>query len=150
MARLLLLITRNKKAGCPMPNAGKAATPVLSCRVDASLQRVAEVMWKHNCDYLLVVDTEGRPTGMITDRELCVAAREQDKPLAQIMVSSVADKTVFSAQCARSARAMQHLKIRRTEHNVPILDDSGSLISVVSEDILVGYLRESRGRRAKA
>lgn len=130
-----------------MPNT-TAATPVRSCRSDDSLQRVAEVMWKHDCDYLLVVDTEGRPTGMITDRELCVAAREQDKPLAQIMVSSVAAKTVFSAQLTRSARTMLHLKIKPNAHKVPILDDRGSLISVVSEDSLVGYIREFRGRRA--
>ncbi len=130
-----------------MPNT-TAATPVRSCRSDDSLQRVAEVMWKHDCDYLLVVDTEGRPTGMITDRELCVAAREQDKPLAQIMVSSVAAKTVFSAQLTRSASTMLHLQIQPNAHKVPILDDRGSLISVVSEDSLVGYIREFRGRRA--
>jgi len=109
---------------------------------------VAEVMWKHNCDYLLVVDTEGRPTGMITDRELCVAAREQDKPLAQIIVSSVASKTVFAAQRIRSVKTMRHLKTQRNAHQIPILDDKGSLINVVSEDNLVGYIREFRGRRA--
>lgn len=131
-----------------MPNTGKATTPVRSCRSDDSLQCVAEVMWKHNCDYLLVVDTEGRPTGMITDRELCVAAREQDKPLAQIMVSSVTAMTVFTAQHTRSHRTMQHLKNQRNAQKVPILDDKGSLISVVSEASLVGYIREFRGRRA--
>ncbi len=131
-----------------MPNTGKTTTPVRSCRSDDSLQSAAEAMWKHNCDYLLVVDTEGRPTGMITDRELCVAAREQDKPLAQIMVSSVTARTVFAAQGIRSVRAMQHLKIRRNARKIPILDDNGSLISVLSEDSLVGYIREFRGRRA--
>ncbi len=131
-----------------MPNTGKPTTPVRSCRSDDSLQYVAEVMWKHNCDYLLVVDTEGRPTGMITDRELCVAAREQDKPLAQIIVSSVASKTVFAAQRIRSVKTMRHLKTQRNAHQIPILDDKGSLINVVSEDNLVGYIREFRGRRA--
>jgi CBS-domain-containing membrane protein len=147
MVRLLPQSTLSKEMGSVMPNTGKATTPVRSCRSDDSLQHVAEVMWKHNCDYLLVVDTEGRPTGMITDRELCVAAREQDKPLAQIMVSSVAAKTEFCAQRARSARTMQHLKLQRNAHKVPILDDRGCLISVVSEDSLVGYIREFRGRR---
>src|ERR1039458_4956093 len=108
-----------------MPNTGKATIPVRSCRSDDSLQRVAEVMWKHNCDYLLVVDTEWRPTGMITDRELCVAAHEQDKPLAQIMVSSVAAMTVFAAQRTRSIRTIRHLEMRRNAHKVPILDDRG-------------------------
>jgi len=130
-----------------MPSTGKASTPVRSCRSDDSLQHVAEVMWKHNCDYLLIVDTEGRPTGMITDRELCAAAREQDKPLAQIIVSSVAAKTVFAAQLTRSLGTMRHLKTPRIAHQIPILDDKGSLINVVSEDNLVGYIREFRGRR---
>ena len=131
-----------------MPNSRKATAPVRSCRGDDSLQRVAEIMWKHDCDYVLVVDTEGQPTGMITDRELCTAAREQDKPLAQIMVSSVSARTIFAAQRIQSLKAMGHLNIRR--HQVPILDVRGSLINVVMDDSLVRYIRKFRAQRTYA
>ncbi len=104
-------------------------------------------MWKHDCDYVLVVDTEGQPTGMITDRELCIAAHEQDKPLAQITVSSVSNRTIFAAQRIQALKGAGHLKIRGHVHQVPILDDKGSLINVVAEDSLVRYLRAFRARR---
>jgi Mg/Co/Ni transporter MgtE len=104
-------------------------------------------MWKHDCDYVLIVDTEGQPIGMITDRELCVAAREQDKPLAHIAVSSVKTKTVFADQLKQSYRLGKHLNIRRHLHQVPILDDIGSLINVVTEDSLVNYIRKFRAHK---
>ena len=131
-----------------MPNSKKNTVPVRSCRGDDSLQRVAEIMWKHDCDYVLVVDTEGQPTGMITDRELCTAAREQDRPLAQITVSSVSERTIFAAQRIQSMRDIRHLSAHG--HQVPIFDDEGCLINVVTEDSLLRYIHKFRAQRSYA
>ena len=128
-----------------MPNSITATVPVRSCRGDDSLQHVAELMWKYDCDYVLIVDTEGQPTGMITDRELCTAAREQDKPLSQIAVSSVSERTIFAAQRIQSIQLMRHLSARG--HRVPIFDDEGSLINVVTEDSQLRYIRKFRAQR---
>ena len=131
-----------------MPHSENATVPVHSCRVDDSLQHVAEIMWKHDCSYVLVVDTEGQPTGMLTDKELCAAAREQDRPLAQIKVSSVATMTIFAAQRHRALRVAGQLHAARHMHTIPIVDSTGSLLSVVTKGNLARYLRIAKTRRA--
>jgi CBS domain-containing protein len=140
----------SKEAGHVMPNSEKAMVPVRSVHSDDSLQRVAEIMWKHDCAYVLVVDTAGQPTGMMTARELCRAVHVQDKPLAQIKVSSVSARTLFAAQRIQSSKAPEHLNVRGHAHRVPIVDDMGSLINVVTVDSLVRYIRKFRTQRIHA
>jgi predicted transcriptional regulator len=131
-----------------MPHSGKATVPVHSCRVDDSLQHVAEIMWRHDCSYVLVVDTEGQPTGMLTDKELCTAAREQDRPLAQIKVSSIAAMTIFAKQRHQALRIAGQLHVTRHMHIIPIVDGTGSLLSVATKDNLARYLRIAKTRSA--
>jgi CBS-domain-containing membrane protein len=117
---------------------------VRSCRSDDSLQRVAEIMWSHDCDYVLIVDTNGRPTGMVTDVELFAAARKQDQPLAHIRVSSIASSRAFATGTTQLLRIVGQSKTRRLAHQIPILDNEGSLVNIVTEDWLAGCTRRFR------
>ena len=127
-----------------MPHSGNITIPVHSCRVDDSLQSVAEIMWKQACNYVLVVDTEGQPTGIFTEKELCAAARQQDRPLALIKVSSVVGRRTFTAQRHPARRILGQWGESRHLHTIPILDGTGSLLSVVTRDQLASYLRSSK------
>ena len=130
-----------------MPTSEKVTVPVHSCRVDDSLQCVAEIMWIHDCSYVLVVDTNGQPTGMITDKEVCAAAKAQNRPLAQIRISSVAARTIFATQRHQKLRAVGQSRIGHHLRAIPIVDRAGGLLSVVTRDKLAWYLRSGRTRR---
>ena len=47
---------------------------VYSCQPDTDLGTVAGIMWDHDCGFVPVVDTSGAVVGLVTDRDICMAA----------------------------------------------------------------------------
>lgn len=113
---------------------------VRCCRTDDSLRLVAEIMWKHDCNYVLIVDTDGCPIGVITEQELFAVARQGGKPLAHMSVSGIASKGEFAHPGGHTRRKLGESRSSGHTHRVPILDDEGSLVNVVNEDWLSRYL----------
>jgi CBS domain-containing protein len=105
---------------------------IVTCSARDSLQQVAELMWKFDVGCLPVASDDGRVTGMITDRDVCMAAYLQGAPLRSITVSSVMSREVVTCKAGDDLRdielAMRHRQIRR----VPVTDDLGRLIGMIS------------------
>jgi len=123
---------------------------VHSCRSDDSLQRVAEVMWKHNCNYLLIVDTDGHPIGMITAHQLFLAAKQQDKPLAHIKVSSAVPRNNIVGTPTQSLTKFESHSARSYQRQVPVFDIEDSLVNIVRADWLARYLSTMRSSGSPA
>jgi CBS-domain-containing membrane protein len=96
-------------------------------------------MWRHSCAYLLIVDTDGCPTGIVTDRALFNAAQVQSKPLAQIRVSSIEHNYTLTPHRAPPLRRSEASKAPRLLHAIPVLDGDGSLVNIVTEQWLIAY-----------
>jgi hypothetical protein len=101
-------------------------------------------MWKHNRDYLLIVDTDGHPIGMITAQQLFTAAKEQDKPLAHIKVSSAVSRKGIAGTPIQSSVNFEPYSTRRNRHQVPVFDIEDCLVNIVRADWLVRYLSTMR------
>jgi CBS domain-containing protein len=56
-------------------------TAVRSCGTGDNLQLAAQIMWESDCGIVPVVDGDGRVVGVITDRDICMAAYTQGLPL---------------------------------------------------------------------
>ncbi len=69
-------------------------TAVKSCVIGDSLQRAAQLMWENDCGVVPVLDGEGRVVGMITDRDICMAAYTHGQALWQLPVSGAMAKQV--------------------------------------------------------
>jgi CBS domain-containing protein len=55
---------------------------VACCSPDDPLTAPAQIMWEHDCGAVPVIQPESRRTlGMITDRDICMAAFLQNRPL---------------------------------------------------------------------
>ena len=69
-------------------------TSVKSCGLHGNdLHRAAQMMWESDCGALPVLDADNRVVGMITDRDICMAAYTQSPaPLADPGVSAMANK----------------------------------------------------------
>jgi len=61
---------------------------VLSCQEGDSMERAAHLMWEGDIGALPVVDDAGRVIGMITDRDICMAAYTQGCSLAAASVGN--------------------------------------------------------------
>lgn len=105
------------------------STDVRSCGEADSLDHAARLLWEHDCGALPVTD-HGRAIGIITDRDICMAAYTQGKPLREISVGAVMTRNPVT--CAPSDDvAVAEAKMR--EHRIRRLP-------VTENDKVVGML----------
>ena len=108
-----------------------------SCRPDTNLAEVVEIMWSYDCGALPVVDDGGKAVGMITDRNVCIAAGTRNQIPSEIKVSDVVPQSVYA--CApeddiRAAlRTMQTQKVRR----LAVVDNDGLLQGILCLDDII-------------
>jgi CBS domain-containing protein len=94
----------------------------------------ARIMWEHDCGSVPVLedDGSGRVVGMITDRDLCMAAYTRNEPLSRMPVRDVMAREIH---CCRTDddesavhAAMRAYQVRR----LPVVDADGRLQGIVS------------------
>lgn len=106
---------------------------VATCHPADSLVEAAAAMWCRDCGALPVVDPEnGKLAGMITDRDICMAAYTKGLPLRQIRVSEVMTKDVvscrFDDEMATAHETLREHHIRR----VPVVDGEHRVVGIVT------------------
>ena len=72
--------------------------PIVSCHVNDSLNVAAQLMWDHDCGAVAIVNDDGKLVGMVTDRDVCMAAYTQGRSLDAILVNSAMSKRVVFAR----------------------------------------------------
>jgi CBS domain-containing protein len=113
--------------------------PVIACRATDSLDVAARLMWDHDCGILPVVGDDGVVVGLVTDRDICMAAYTQGKPLRAIEVMTAMAAQVWS--CAPSdplsdaERTMREKKVRR----LPVTDRRGRAVGMLSLNDIVRH-----------
>jgi CBS-domain-containing membrane protein len=120
-------------------------TDVHSCFASDSLDRAAFIMWENDCGSVPVVDTDNRVVGMLTDRDICMAAFAQGLPLSKIKVASAMSKHVFGVTEWDPLESVEALMRQARVRRVPVLDGRGRIRGIVSLNDLVRYASESMG-----
>jgi CBS domain-containing protein len=119
---------------------------VAACSPDTSLSAAAGLMWRYDCGVIPVIDGNKKVVGVITDRDICMAAAMKNRPSSQIAVSEVISGEVFA--CAPKDEVSEALATmqRRQVLRLPVVDQDGTLQGILSmNDIL---LRAEDGRKS--
>ena len=102
------------------------------CRSDTPLQDVARMMIDNDCGQIPVVDAQGIPLGVVTDRDIAVRIVAEGR---DTLAATAGDAMTSPAQTVREDSSlkdavclMEASKIRR----VPVVDASGKLAGIVS------------------
>lgn len=103
-----------------------------TCMRDHTLDCAARIMWENDCGVVPIVDNAGRVVGMITDRDICFAVLTQNRLLGQIRADSVAIKPVITVRANESAQQAEALMQRHQLRRLPVVNDSGKLIGILS------------------
>ena len=105
-----------------------------ACNPDDSLTDAAMIMWRRDCGIVPVVrpDTQ-EVTGVITDRDICMAAATRHARTDDLYVRDVMTRdgvtTVTPSDSVRTAvQRMAEAQVRR----VPVTDRSGVLVGMIS------------------
>jgi CBS domain-containing protein len=116
-----------------------------TCGPDDSSSQAAQIMWDNDCGCVPVVDAEGRAIGMITDRDICMAAFTRGKPLSEIPVSTVFSRNVVTVHedepVEAAEAAMRSHRVRR----VPVVDARGRPVGILSLNDLARRAGHHRG-----
>jgi len=103
-----------------------------TCAPEDPLYRPAQIMWEHDCGCVPVVDDSGRLSGIITDRDICMAAYTKGLPLNSIRAAEVMSRHVH--MCAsddtleRAIGRMAEAEVRR----LLVVSEDGKLRGIVS------------------
>ncbi len=105
---------------------------VVSCRESDSLNRAAQSMWDADCGALPVVSEQDKLVGMITDRDICMAAYTRGKPLAELAVSGTMSTHLVTCRPSDTLPAIMELMAEQQIRRIPVIEDDGRLVGIVS------------------
>lgn len=116
------------------------------CTPTSTLADAAGLMWEYDCGILPVVAHGGTVVGLITDRDVCMAAAMKHRHLENIAVEDVSSGKVISCHPDDDVRTaletMQENKIRR----LPVVANDGTLEGIVSMNDIVVRAQEARDK----
>lgn len=114
-----------------------------TCGVSENLAQVVERMWDANCGIIPIVDDAAHVIGVITDRDICVAAATRGLSPADIHVGEMQRRPVVVCRpdddLQKALALMKQHRVRR----LPVTTDQGILHGIISLDDIV----LSAGRR---
>ena len=123
-------------------------TDAKGCALTDNLSAAAGLMWENDCGILPVVAEGEKVVGLITDRDICMAANLQNRNLWNIAVEDVISGDVYACKPdddIRSAlKTMQEHKVRR----LPVVASDGTLEGLLSMNDVVLKAEEAREKKA--
>lgn len=121
---------------------------VQTCRPENNLADAAMRMWRGDCGVLPVVADRDKVVGMITDRDICMAAATKHRDPTNIRVNEVISGKVYG--CSADTEIHEALKIMQQKQvrRLPIISaEDGRLEGVLSINDVA--LKASVGRSAE-
>lgn len=118
--------------------------PVVTCPASATLDNAARLMWEYDCGVVPVIDENGRLAGVVTDRDICMAAYTQGKPLHAIAVTSAMARDVVTVNAGEPVETAEHLMSERQVRRLPVLDGDSQLVGIVSMNDLARLAARSK------
>ncbi len=120
-------------------------TDVKRCSPETNLAEAARIMWEGDCGAVPVTDERDHVVGVITDRDICIAAATRPRTEGEIPVKEVISKALYSCAPSDDVRAaLETMKIRKVRR-LPVVEPGGRLVGIVSiHDIAT----QSRSRSA--
>jgi len=117
----------------------KPIDPV-SIAADAPLRAAAERMEDRAVGCLVVLDEDGHTAGLVTDRDLVVRALAESRDVDRLRVADVMSAPAVVASPEENVDVLLGRMWRRGIRRLPLVDDDGTPIGLVSLDDLVEHL----------
>lgn len=105
------------------------------CRPQDSLESCARQMWENDCGSVPVCsgeDGSSRVVGMITDRDICMCALHEGKPLSALSVGEAMSRDLASCRPGDDTDRVEQLMRQRQIRRLPVCDSEGALVGIVS------------------
>ena len=116
-------------------NAAEVMTAnVATCRASDSLNRAAQLMWEHRCGCLPVMDDDDRVVGVLTDRDVCMAAYTQGRRLDDIAATVAMSRPARTCLPTTALEYAEDLMMAHGIRRLVVVDADGRLCGLLSLD----------------
>jgi CBS domain-containing protein len=118
-----------------------------SCTADTNLAAAVEILWTRNCGMLPIVNGEGKVTGVVTDRDICIALGTRNRCASEVTVGEIQPGKLFACKAEDDIHTalaiISGAKVRR----LPVVDEAGKLQGILSLDDVVVHAASGFGDR---
>ncbi|HKY27962.1 MAG TPA: CBS domain-containing protein [Pyrinomonadaceae bacterium] len=122
----------------------------IACTPTSMLADAAKAMWDNDCGILPVVTEGGKVVGLITDRDICMAAGMHNCNLSNLAVEDVINGKVYSVKpeedVHKALEVMRDHKIRR----VPVVDADDKLQGMLSMNDVVLRAQDAKDKKVSS
>ena len=101
-------------------------------------------MWEFDCGLIPVVGREGQLEGVITDRDITMAALTQGQRLYDLPVEGAMARQVLVVHPEEAVEAVERLMREGQVRRVPVVDNAGRPVGVVSLNDLARLTARAR------
>ncbi len=116
------------------------------CRPQESLNQAAQMMWDERCGAVSVVDEQSKPIGFLTDRDICMPAYTQGKPLVALRVEGAMARNVVCCRAEDDLDSAAQLMRQNRTRRLPVTHREGVLVGLLSlDDLACEAARTLRG-----
>jgi CBS domain-containing protein len=102
------------------------------CTPTQSLADAARLMWHEDCGALPIVDSELHVLGMVTDRDVCMAAYVNGLPLSEMTVGSTMTGQLVVCGPDDTIGDVEQIMGAAQVRRVPVMDDERHLLGIIS------------------
>lgn len=108
-------------------------TNAMACQSSDSLEKVASLMWTQDCGAVPIMDESHNLIGMVTDRDISMAAALQHRPLWEISAGEIlSGQNLLTCSPDEDVHSvLQRMGTHRTRR-VPVIDSSNQLKGMLS------------------
>jgi CBS domain-containing protein len=117
------------------------------CTTTDHASRAAQIMWERDCGCVPVMDADGKLSGVVTDRDLCMAAYTQGRALHEIPIANAMSKTVFTVGPDTGLDDALALMLKHSVRRLPVVDAENRLVGMLSTADIVRASRSGAARR---
>ena len=105
---------------------------VFTCSDGATLVDAAKLMWEHDIGFIPVLASDtGKLTGVITDRDICIAAYFTGKPLWDIPIQSSMSMNVVTVSPDAEIDEAEEKMSEKQVHRLAVVDSERKLVGVI-------------------
>lgn len=113
---------------------------------DTLVEDAAAILLDNQIGSVVVVDEGGRLEGILTSTDFVrIVAKSQ--PKAETTVEAYMTTDVITATAQDTVRDVADAMLEHAIHHVPVVDDAGGLIGIITSTDMAGYLSHRQSPR---
>jgi CBS domain-containing protein len=124
---------------------------VIVMQENEQVSHARNLMLKHGLSRVVIVDTQGKPVGIVTEKDLSRKMRGNGpdwkrRPIDKILIGRAMTENLITTRPSEDIRKVVELMLQNNISSIPVVDDDGLAGIITKTDLLNYYQTKYQGR----